>query len=33
MTGPAANHRKVLVNLDKIIASLEALRHTGDDHA
>lgn len=29
----AANHRKVLVNLDKIIASLEALRHTGDDNA
>ena len=29
----AANHRKVLVNLDKIIASLEALRHTGEDDA
>ena len=29
----AANHRTVLLNLDKIIASLEALRHTGDDHA
>jgi len=29
----ATNHRKVLVNLDKIIASLEGLRDTGDDHA
>jgi len=29
----AANHRKVLVNLDKIVASLEALRPTGDDNA
>jgi len=29
----ATNHRKVLVNLDKIIASLEALRPTGDDNA
>jgi integrase len=29
----AANHRKVLVHLDKIIASLEALRPTGDDDA
>jgi integrase len=29
----ATNHRKVLVNLDKIIASLEALRPTGDDDA
>jgi hypothetical protein len=29
----AANHRKVLVNLDKIIASLEALRPTGADDA
>lgn len=29
----AANHRKVLVNLDKVIASLEALNRTGDDDA
>ncbi len=27
----ADNHRKVLVSLDKIIASLEALRHEGDE--
>ncbi len=29
----AANHRKVLINLNKIIASLEALRPEGTEHA
>jgi hypothetical protein len=29
----AANHRKVLINLDRIITSLEVLRRTADDDA